>query len=454
MCDNFEVCIHSQGERVKKLRKSLGLKQAELSGNNITRNMISMIENNKAPLTIKASKLIYNNLMQSCKKKGLKYETSPEEIYLTEEEQVREIGERYVAYLKKNNLENFENFKGFKNLDEIMESINKYKVNNCKMQIYFYVAKYYQKTLDYNKAFRYFSIVNELVLTEEADNEFISGLIVAILDVARNTHRYEEGLLISDRLMKYVDSKHIVIIMHNRILILKSLRRIKDTLKEISKFEYICNNTVNERPMLEISIAILKANCLRELNENKQAADIYFDLKENIVWSEENIHFKALVLTNIIETYLEIGENYLQYLEELDNLVETVHSLQNRRFMCELYKHVYMAYDNLKDDRYSKLKDKYLKKIIESSMKFKIHKFLSFALDKLIDDAKISKDEAKIESVKEHIFNALNNGMLKLDSFLLFNLIEYYNSINKSDKISEVICFIRDLNNEGGLEDD
>lgn len=324
MCDNFEVCILSQGERLKNLRKSLGLKQAELSDINITRNMISMIENNKAPLTIKASKLIYNNLMHSCKKRGLKYEISPEEIYLTEEDQVRKICERYAHYLEKSNQNAFKNFDGFKNFDEIMDVINKYKINDCKMKIYFYVARYYQKNSNYDKAFRYLSIVNELVLTEVPDSEFISRLVIVILDVAKNSQRYEEGILISDRLMNLVDSKYIVIIMHNRIISLKAMGKIKEALEEIHKFESISDNNLDNYLMHKIAIAIVKANCLRELNEYKQAKDIYFDLIENIIWNEENIHYKALVLTNIIETYIEIGENYLEFLEKLNNLIETV----------------------------------------------------------------------------------------------------------------------------------
>ncbi|WBW95166.1 helix-turn-helix transcriptional regulator [Oceanirhabdus sp. W0125-5] len=450
MCDKFEVNILSQGERLKNLRKSLGLKQTELSGNDITRNMISMIENNKAPLTIKSSKLIYNNLMQSLRKRGLEYETSPEEIYLTEEEQVRRISERYIEYLEENRVEKFKNFPGFKNLDVIMDVINKYKVNDCKMKVYFYLAKYYQFNLDYNKAFRYFSIVNELVLSEDADNEFISQLMIAILDVARNTQRYEEGLLISDRFIDRIEINYLVTFMHNRIIILKKLNRIKEVLEEIRKFESIPEKILREHSFHIIAMAILKANCLREQNKYKQAIDIYFHLLEDIVWHDKNIHHKALVLTNIIETYLDTGDNYLEYLFKLDNLIDTYPSLHNYRFMCELCKHVYDAYDNLKDERYNELKDKYLKKIISSSMKYKLHNFLSFALNKLLDDAKISKDEEKVESIKEDIFKALNNGMLKLDSLLVYNLIEYYNSINNSEKISEIIYFIRNLNKERG----
>lgn len=57
--------IITQGTKLRLLRVNLGLKQEALSGNDITRNLISMIETDKATLTPKALAIIIENLRKN-----------------------------------------------------------------------------------------------------------------------------------------------------------------------------------------------------------------------------------------------------------------------------------------------------------------------------------------------------------------------------------------------------
>lgn len=50
------------GQRIRMVRKYLGVKQYEITSGKITRNLISAIENDKVRLTPENARLIYDNL--------------------------------------------------------------------------------------------------------------------------------------------------------------------------------------------------------------------------------------------------------------------------------------------------------------------------------------------------------------------------------------------------------
>jgi len=53
--------VLSTGEKIKNLRKGIGLKQEDIVSDEITRSLISMVENNKRNLTYKTAKVLLGN---------------------------------------------------------------------------------------------------------------------------------------------------------------------------------------------------------------------------------------------------------------------------------------------------------------------------------------------------------------------------------------------------------
>ena len=50
------------GEKIKKIRKDFKIKQNEITGGKITRNLVSLIENNRADLTASTAEIIANSI--------------------------------------------------------------------------------------------------------------------------------------------------------------------------------------------------------------------------------------------------------------------------------------------------------------------------------------------------------------------------------------------------------
>ena len=75
--------ILSPGKKIRKIRKSFKINQEDITGGEITRNLISIIENDKANLTSKVAIILSENINRVCKEKGIDFSVTSE--YLLED---------------------------------------------------------------------------------------------------------------------------------------------------------------------------------------------------------------------------------------------------------------------------------------------------------------------------------------------------------------------------------
>jgi transcriptional regulator with XRE-family HTH domain len=68
------------GQNLKRIREELGLKQYEITGGEITRNLISIIENGKTPLYEINARIISENMNSIMEERGLDVYIEPEDI--------------------------------------------------------------------------------------------------------------------------------------------------------------------------------------------------------------------------------------------------------------------------------------------------------------------------------------------------------------------------------------
>ena len=97
--------ILSSGKKIKKIRKELGLKQHEITGGEVTRNLISIIENDKAALTEKVAKVIADNINMACNERNIDYHVSARYLLESEEYQAERVVDKYLENLSVDNLQ-------------------------------------------------------------------------------------------------------------------------------------------------------------------------------------------------------------------------------------------------------------------------------------------------------------------------------------------------------------
>ena len=92
--------VISDGDKLKAIREKYNLKQEEISGKDITRNLISEIETNKANITKNTAEVIIKNLTEVAKKNGFQITETVE--YLMEDQvvQANKVLDDYIEELK------------------------------------------------------------------------------------------------------------------------------------------------------------------------------------------------------------------------------------------------------------------------------------------------------------------------------------------------------------------
>lgn len=83
------------GEKLKAIRKKYKIKQYELSGDNLRRHMISMIETNKSGLTKDTAEILLENIHKICKKSCMECDVTLEYLLKFPEYQAK----KYITNL-------------------------------------------------------------------------------------------------------------------------------------------------------------------------------------------------------------------------------------------------------------------------------------------------------------------------------------------------------------------
>ncbi|WP_315074478.1 tetratricopeptide repeat protein [uncultured Clostridium sp.] len=147
----FDNEIMMQGERLKKIRQVIfRATQNEISKGLCTKNMISLIENNKKKLNFKLATGIAENLNRIAKEKGINLSLiTPEELMIDDDEQANYIFPNIINELKE--IKKIESFD--QKLLEAEELIEKYNItDNKKIELYKLSADFYYYKYRYSKS--------------------------------------------------------------------------------------------------------------------------------------------------------------------------------------------------------------------------------------------------------------------------------------------------------------
>ena len=66
--------ILSPGQKIRKIRSELKIYQKEITGGEITRELVSIIENDKSALTPAVAQIITDNINRMCKEKKYRFQ--------------------------------------------------------------------------------------------------------------------------------------------------------------------------------------------------------------------------------------------------------------------------------------------------------------------------------------------------------------------------------------------
>ena len=144
----------SPGDILKKIRKELGFKQHEIAGDDITRNLISLIENNRASLNRGNAEILVRNINNLCRMKGIDLELEFKDLFISGIYDAKSKAITYTEFLK----DVIRERKVIKESDinEISVFLSKWDLLPQNSLLFSLIGDYYRTLNKCNKAYFYY----------------------------------------------------------------------------------------------------------------------------------------------------------------------------------------------------------------------------------------------------------------------------------------------------------
>lgn len=251
------------GDKVRKIRIKLNIKQEELNTIGVSRNFISMIENGKRKLPRHVAVKLMEIFRFKADELGIKLEEDEKWLMTTAREQVIEFcNKKLNSYLSD------------EDINTMITLIKDYNIQLLMPEVYVKKADRLYEARLYEEAFIYYYEILDYIKELNEEKAFIYNKLGKCKLMMLN---YVEAITYFRRsynlLLKHgyndADKKNC---LYNIALSYKRLGKTELALDFIDKFIRLCD--VNGDFKEYVSAVILKSNCYIELNKYQQAIDI------------------------------------------------------------------------------------------------------------------------------------------------------------------------------------
>lgn len=422
--------VLSVGKRLKKLRKELKIRQEEITGNQITRNLISIIENDKTNLTPKVAEVISSQINMICKERGLSFRISAEDLLKTEVEVLCEEVEKLIAKI----------IRGEYNLYEI------------EFQNYIFETDFQLRAFGlFESSFKLMSICESHVSDKSIElahsfckraNELVGKICDYQMKIKNSINlsyyaillgNYEEAKFCCNQSMRNIAN----IQVEDRFILLMNLNISASELGDVVTAE----NAIYE---------MLSLDGLGKNETNKAKISL-----ANRKYMNHLIDDAKKIYTSILEE-LEIDEKYLVYCNLLDiartqheenirNLIEEILAFHEKNketqsiYTCKMYYKLALVY------RYLDSKSEYelaIEKALLAQTSSKLVKEIKEILFESIDYLSIEKSDLLEELIYIKITSLICENQLRAHEKVIWKYIDHALVNKELHKIEEITRLI------------
>ncbi|RKD31651.1 hypothetical protein [Thermohalobacter berrensis] len=427
---------NSLGKHLKRVRKELGFKQHEITGGEITRNLISLIENNKTPLNEKTAKILAENMNKLLRKSNINMIIDPEDLLNPERYYAKKKVDQYINQ--------FESAASDRDKEEKIKEIETFLINwdipDKKTVAFGKIGDYYYSQKEFYKAYIYFikAFENSIKISRPT---VICTLILKITRCCLKLEKYDEAIHYSKIVLIYeeiIPEDLLSKILFNTALTYYHLELYSHSIDIIRKVEDKLNRIDGQKLF---DLLTLKAICYKEMEEYEKGLNIHEKILTII--DDNLIEKKIIVLVNILNTLY--GMNDKERVSEcLNTILEFLNKLPSTNvYLCQIYYEIGCAYKFL--DRYNEAEE-YFEKSLEYAERKNNLTIQAKATLNLIDIYKMSNNKKKIDVLKEKVFGLVKKNLIQTNDNIIFKLILCYNQLGCIEKSNEIINFI--LNNK------
>lgn len=345
----MNIKILTPGDKLRLLRKKYNLKQDELSGTYITRNMISMIETNKAALNPATAKVLLDNLYSICSQKNLECTVTLDDLLESPNTQVKAIA---LEFLKSLLSEEDLIMASLQNGDymQVVILLDQHDLIQEKALLYETVGNYYMHKTLYQKAFHYYAIAFESIRKTLTDDTFPS-LTLRIMECCYKLKNFPGALQYSRFLFIYqpkISDDILYKIKHYSILCRYHLHEYEQTLSDIDLYLDKFYSRLKKDSDDRIKLLLLKGDCLKQIHRYPEALNIYQQILRSY---DLALEFQIITTLPIIHIHIETQNMPLAkaLLKETLPLVSTYEKVGYKDYLIEIYKGLAKLYTALED---------------------------------------------------------------------------------------------------------
>lgn len=434
--------ILSDGDKLRTIREKYKLKQEEISGGDITRNLISEIETNKAKMTQNTAEIIIKNLNKLASKRQFKVTETVSYLMENELLQANKILDDYIVELK--NLSVCKDNSFSKILEECESFLSKWDIKDKKVVIYEMAGDYYNNQNEFYKSVVYYEKALEAV-KKNSLNKTVLTLLRKISIVYMYMGKYDESIKNCNiGLMQFPNMPKDVAVIFMCIRAL-SYRKLNNFTSALSNLDEAEKNVDKTDVSTYIKILNNKANCLYETKKYNEALDIFINIL-NIV-DKNDVEKYSIVLINIINTYIfldvmdKVDEKFNILLEQLQNIND------NSMYLPDIYFEIGKIYDRLKNLNEA---EEYYLRALQFCKKQNNYILADDILCALMGIYKNTNNINKMDSIKENAF-WLSSKQDKISDSLMYELIAFYSKHGDNNRTMEIANFALKFNKIGGV---
>lgn len=414
----MEKCIVlSDGDKLKEIRRKYGLKQEEITGKEITRNLISEIETNRANITKKTAEVIIRNLNLLSKKRNFEFTETVEYLMENKAVQANKILDDYIKKLKVLSISKDGSF--IELLKDAESFLIDWDFKDKKLRIYDLAGDYYCSNNEFYNAAVYYekglALFNRLFL----DRELISfsrklSMVYGYIGDYKKTIECCEFVL--DR-FDDISVNDKAIFRYNNALAYFYMNNFENTLKNIE----VAEKLVDKSNVLQLfKILDSKAVCLCSMKSYSEALQV-FDELINLVKSDYVDRY-VTVLLNIVNVHLDMNENQ-KALVKFNCVIEKLNSIDNDSpYLSHIYFHVGKFYKVFGNEEKSK---QFYSKALNLCEKQKNYVLENDILCDLIEMYTVQNKVKEMNNIKYMLFSLFNK-QGKINHMLVYKLVLFY----------------------------
>lgn len=421
--------VITDGEKLRTIREKYKLKQSDVVGKDITRNLLSEIETGKAVITKNTAEIIIKNLKELSKNRGFKVTETVDYLMENTFVQAAKILDDYIARLKKLLITKDESF--VEALKEAKSFLADWSINEKATSIYevagdyFYIQnEMYESIMYYEKAL---TSIGKLNPSDE-----LLQIFFKITKAYIHAGNYDKAVENSTFVIEHFDNlsaDDIIRFEYNRAYTYYLLNKLELALTNINKIENLLNkNDIRTY----FTVLDTKAVCLCNLKKYDEALELYIKLLN--ILDNNQIDKRIVMYINIAEVYMKLSDmdKANELLDKVKKELPFINS--DSRYEADIYYELGKIYKEINDNTEA---IKYYSQALEISKK---HKNYVLVADVLYGLMQCENNVKKIDAIRNEVF-AIAVKQENLADKLIHRLIDFYASNKDISKILEINNF-------------